>query len=307
MIKIKLKTLLPSRPDDMHKGQRGKLLIIGGYVTEQETAAPTPFQERFGISTLQNFDLNYIGAPALAALGALRTGAGVVTLLSYPEVCEACAAKLFEIVYLPLSEPESWAKAALSKAEDYQAAVIGPGLGRSKEAMLFAIEMWQKWPKKLLVDGDGLYALSVVRENLKARDDAVITPHEGEAARLLNLNSQDVRADRAESVKKLADMFGCAVLKGNKTLVAKDGELEQINFGGAELSVPGSGDVLSGCIGAYLANGLNNFDAAVLGASIHGMAGDILRETCGVDGVLASEIADNLRLAIKNLRDLKDE
>ncbi|MBQ6910470.1 MAG: NAD(P)H-hydrate dehydratase [Synergistaceae bacterium] len=276
-------------------------------MTEQETAAPTPFQERFGISTLQNFDLNYIGAPALAALGALRTGAGVVTLLSYPEVCEACAAKLFEIVYLPLSEPESWAKAALSKAEDYQAAVIGPGLGRSKEAMLFAIEMWQKWPKKLLVDGDGLYALSVVREILKARDDAVINPHESEAARLLNLNSQDVRADRAESVKKLADMFGCAVLKGNKTLVAKDGELEQINFGGAELSVPGSGDVLSGCIGAYLANGLNNFDAAVLGASIHGMAGDILRETCGVDGVLASEIADNLRLAIKNLRDLKDE
>ena len=307
IINNKLKNLLPVRRDDMHKGDRGRLLIVGGYVTKQEAAAPTPFQERFGISALQNFDLNYTGAPALAALGALRTGAGVVTLLSYPEVCEACAAKLFELVYLPLSESDQWLKAALSKAEEYQAAVIGPGLGRSKEAMLFTIGMWQQWPNKLLVDGDGLYALSVVRDNLQPRADAVITPHEGEAARLLNLTAQDIRANRNESAKKLAELFGCAVLKGHNTLIANNNDnnlkLEEINYGGAELAVPGSGDVLAGCIGAYLANGLNSFDAAVLGASVHGMAGDLLREAYGVDGTLASEIADSLRPAIKNLSD----
>ena len=98
------------------------------------------------------------------------------------------------------------------------------------------------------------------------------------------------------------------MLKGHNTLIASNNsELEEINFGGAELAVPGSGDVLAGCIGAYLANGLNSFDAAVLGASVHGMAGDLLREAYGVDGILASEIADSLRPAIKNLRDVSDE
>lgn len=303
---------MPDRPDDMHKGARGRLLISGGYYAQPEPESAA--QARFEIPSRQNFELNYIGAPALAALGALKTGAGVLTLLSYSEVCNACAARLPEIIYQPLNEPEQWIKAALNDAERYNAAVIGPGLGRSKEAMFFAIEMWQKWPKKILVDGDGLFALSVVRENLKPRDinndaalgEAIITPHEGEAARLLDTSSEFVRNNRIECAQKLAEQWGCVVLKGHNSLVACRGDenIYKIQYGGAELSVPGSGDVLAGCIGAFLANGLKAFDAAILGSAVHGMAGDLLREDYGVDGVLASEIANSLRTVINKLRKL---
>lgn len=307
----------------MHKGKRGRLLVIGGYAAQPEPESAA--HARFGFALQPNFQLNYIGAPALSALGALRAGAGVVTLLSYPEICDACAARLPEIVYQPLNEPEQWIKAALHDAELYGAAVIGPGLGRSKEAMFFAIEMWQKWPKPLVVDGDGLFALSVVRDNLNPRDDAIITPHEGEAAKLLDTSVDFIHENREDCVKKLAEKWGCAVLKGHNSLIAgRNGEnspssaiarltepevddnnnIYEIPYGGAELSVPGSGDVLAGCIGALLASKLNVINAAVLGTAIHGMAGDILRKKYGVDGNLASEIAGEIRTAINNLRNL---
>ena len=131
----------------------------------------------------------------------------------------------------------------------------------------------------------------------------MLTPHEGEAARLLGISSDAVRGDRPSAARRLAERWGCVLLKGNPTIVAWRGEAaaRRLSWGGPELSVPGSGDVLSGCIGAFLAMGLAARDAALLGASLHGMAGARLRSG-GVDGVLASEIADALRPAIEALR-----
>ena len=275
--------LLPRRPDDMHKGGRGRLLIVGG-------------SER------------YPGAPALSALGALRSGAGVVTLLSLPCVCAACAARLPEVVQRPVEDPARWIDAAIEEASSSSAAVVGPGLGRSDEAMAFAVGMWERWPGWLLMDGDGLFALAshARAPGPSPRGDAVITPHEGEAARLLGTGAEAVRADRIGAVRTLADRWGCALLKGRGTLVARRGEdrVRRLGWGGAELAVPGSGDVLSGCIGAALASGLSPLDAAVLGASLHGMAGDRLRAD-GIDGALASEIAHALRDAIHGMREEK--
>jgi NAD(P)H-hydrate epimerase len=102
-------------------------------------------------------------------------------------------------------------------------------------------------------------------------------------------------------VRELSERWGCVVLKGHHTLVASGEKFAEIHHGGPELSVPGSGDVLSGCIGAFLAMGLEAFDAAVLGATVHGMAGDLLAKN-GTDGVLASEIAHSLRPVIHDLR-----
>ena len=277
---MKIKDLLPSRPEDMHKGHRGRLLIIGG-------------SER------------YPGAPALSALGALRSGAGVVTLLSLEKVCAACAARLPEVVYCYDDDKFRWKELAMAQKK-IDAVVIGPGLDRSVATELVTSRMWREWKGKILVDGDGINALAAVQKDLRARNDAVITPHEGEAAKLLNTTPDDIRADRFYAVSELSAKWGCAVLKGHHTLVASGEKFFEIKNGGPALSVPGSGDVLSGCIGAFLAMGLEPFDAAVLGATIHGMAGDLLARD-GVDGVLASEIADTLRKIIHALRNSKND
>lgn len=270
-----LKELLPPRPDDMHKGQRGRLLIAGG-------------------------SQHYPGAPALSALGALRSGAGVVTLMSLNSVCSACAARLPEVVYHAEDNIDLWKYFALSQ-DRMNALVAGPGIERSYEAQKFIADIWRDWPGKILLDGDGLYALAVNRDELRARKNSVITPHEGEAGRLLGITPEEVHADRTFAVKELARKWGCAVLKGHCTLIASGGKFIEVPHGGSELSVPGSGDVLSGCIGAFLAMGLEPYSAAYLGTSIHGMAGELLARG-GVDGVLASEIADSLRTVIQSLR-----
>ncbi len=277
---MNVKDLLPPRPEDMHKGHRGRLLIAGG-------------------------SARYPGAPALSALGALRSGAGVVTLLSLQKVCEACASRIPEIIYAFEDDQFRWQELAMSQ-KNIDAVVIGPGLDRSVAAELFTSRMWREWPKKILVDGDGLNALSVVKDELNPRQDSVITPHEGEAARLLGTTPDEVRADRFYAVSELSAKWGCVVLKGHHTLVASGEKFAEIKNGSPALSVPGSGDVLSGCIGAFLGMGLEPFNAAVLGATIHGMAGDYLARE-GVDGVLASEIANTLRKIIHALRQSKND
>ena len=273
-----VKKLLPPRPEDMHKGFRGRLLIAGG-------------SER------------YPGAPALSALGALRSGAGVVTVLSLQKVCEACAARLPEVIYCFEDDKFRWKELAFSQ-KNIDAVVIGPGLDRSVAAELFTSRMWREWPGKILVDGDGLHALASSKDHLQARKDAVLTPHEGEAPRLLDITPDEVRADRFYAVSELSAKWGCVVLKGHHTLIASGEKFAEIKHGGPELSVPGSGDVLSGCIGAFLAMGLEAFDAAVLGTTLHGMAGELLA-TGGVDGLLASDIAHTLRRVIHTLRTSK--
>ncbi|MBQ7561172.1 MAG: NAD(P)H-hydrate dehydratase [Synergistaceae bacterium] len=270
-----LKNLLPSRPENIHKGDRGRLLIAGG-------------------------SAKYPGAPALSALGALRSGVGLVTLLSLEKVCECCASRLPEVIYCFEDDKFRWQEIVFSQ-KNINALVVGPGLDRSVAAEIFTARMWRDWPEKILVDGDGLSALAVVREKIMPRSDSVITPHEGEAARLLNITPRQVQKNRLESLQKLTQKFGCVVLKGHPTLIASGEDFAEVQHGGPELAVPGSGDVLSGCIGAFLAAGLDPFNAAVLGANIHAMAGDYLARD-GVDGVLASEIADTLRRVINDLR-----
>jgi NAD(P)H-hydrate epimerase len=286
--------LLPPRPPDMDKTGRGRLLVAGG-------------------------SKNYPGAAVLASLGALRSGCGIVSLLSLPEVCQACASRLPEAVQLPVPLGE-WLPAALENPAS--ALVVGPGLGRSEEAIAFVAAVWEKWNKPLLADADALYALAVLEKSgarLPGRCDAVLTPHEGEAARLLSAASGEVRRDRSGAAEALAKRWGCVLLKGSGTLVAEagvvdvsaanasaanaEGDTVRLDEGGPELSVPGSGDVLSGCIGTFLAQKSSPFKAACLGGTLHGMAGRLLREKKGVDGILASEIADAIPYVIRSLRD----
>ena len=270
--------LLPRRRPDMHKGERGRLLAAGG-------------------------SARYPGAPSLSVQGALRCGCGLVSLLSLPSVCAACVARLPEAVCRPLEDPDEWLDVALSEASSFGAALLGPGLGRTEAAMRFVAGMWGRWPGPLLVDGDGLYALALQGASCRLREDVVLTPHEGEAARLLGTTPDAVRGDREGAARRLAERWGCVLLKGHGSLLACRGRstVQRLTWGGPELAVPGSGDVLSGAIGAFLAGGMAPRDAALLGGAVHGMAGEWLAAG-GVDGVLASEIADAMRLVLGELR-----
>jgi NAD(P)H-hydrate epimerase len=294
----------------MNKGDRGRLLVAGG-------------------------SENYPGAPILTSLAALRSGGGIVSLLSLPEVCQACASRVPEVVQLPanlsskavLSSKEAlpsdaWLDVVSAELSRTNAAVVGPGLGRSREAVAFVRAMWEKWDRPLLLDGDALYGLAVAGESLAWRSDVVLTPHEGEAARLLASTPEEIRRDRAEAAERLSKRWGCVLLKGEGTLIASIAastnatpaaerafvdRRARVDQGGPELSVPGSGDVLSGCIGVFLAQGMDPFDAALLGGTLHALAGRRLRDRKGLDGILASEIADELPFVIRALREGLEE
>lgn len=273
--------LIPPRPSDMNKTDRGRILVAGGC-------------------------RNYPGAPLLSVLAALRSGSGIVSLLSSAEVCHVCASRLPEAVQLP-REDGAWIDASLEELPRTNAAVAGPGLGRSPAAISFVAALWEKWDKPLLVDGDGLYALAVSSGSCLPRKDAVLTPHEGEAARLLAWTAEEVRRNRVDAVERLSERWGCVLLKGEGSLVASEGKRIRLSQGGPELSVPGSGDVLAGCIGTFLAQGLNPLEAACLGGTLHGMAGRRLRDNMGIDGILASEIANELPLVLKFLSELRGQ
>ena len=262
--------VFPRRSPSMHKGDRSTLLILGG----------CPF---------------YRGAPALTALGALKSGAGVVALGVPGDLASSCGSLLPEAVLEPLEgeslSPENIAPLLDRWKDRASCLVAGPGMGRSEESLEALRMLWKEWEKPLLLDADALYALACRGEDLPRRENALLTPHEGEAARLLGISSEEVRQNRMEAAEMLAKRWGTVLLKGATTVIS-DGTFPFLTASGSPaLAVPGSGDVLSGIIGNLLGSGLSPSKAAASGAWIHGMAGRIMEKTAGGEGVLASEIA----------------
>lgn len=260
-------------PPDAHKGSKGKLLIVGG-------------------------SHRYRGAPYLAARGALRAGCGLVTLAVPDFVVSALSSLLPEAVFEPLPHEDGQiSHAGFSERiprwlDEYDAAVVGPGIGRLEPALAITASFWRDWKKPLLIDADSLFHLSRMSGSISMRSDAVITPHEGEAARLLATSPAAVADDRLASCRALARRFCVAVLKGPNTLIADARETRAILEGSPSLAVAGSGDVQSGVTGALLAAGMTAIDAATLGALVHAQVGtDAWR-----DGrtVMATEIADGI-------------
>ncbi len=275
-----VRRILPRRFPSMHKGDRSTVLILGG----------------------SSF---YRGAPALTALGALKSGAGVV-VVGIPEILAgSCAAILPEAVLEPLEgktlSPENIASPLERWKDRASCLVAGPGMGRTEESMEAVCTLWREWEKPLLLDADALYALALRGEDLPRRENAVLTPHEGEAARLLGISPEEVRQNRLEAAAMLARRWGTVLLKGATTVIA-GGSLPLLTASGSPaLAVPGSGDVLSGIIGTLLGSGLAPSEAAASGAWIHGMGGRIMEKTAGGEGVLASEIASAIPEVLRNM------
>ena len=267
--------LLPDIPRDIHKGKKGGLLVVGGSV-------------------------NYRGAPLLAGLGALRTGAGLVVLAIPDFMVESASLFLPEAIFVPLRTrgeeilPESLEEAIKTWEMRCGAAVVGPGLGRNEGSKSIVHWFWNKWKKPLLIDGDGLHFLSK-KYDPAFRENAVITPHSGEAASLLGSEPENINKDRTKAAVLMSSAAGTVLLKGMDTVVYSKGKnITIIKEGSPVLAVPGSGDVLSGAVGALMSSGMPLFDAVATGAAAHGVAGSYIEERSGSRGILAREIADAL-------------
>jgi NAD(P)H-hydrate epimerase len=272
--------LLPARAADAHKGTHGHVLVIAG------SAGKT-------------------GAAFLSANAALRMGAGLVTLASDPETRRALEQKVIEIMTAAI-DPAARVASALTLAEGKAAAVIGPGLGLDPDAQAFARTLARELPIPAVLDADALTSLAGELEGLRAASAArVLTPHPGEASRLLGRSTPEVQADRVATARALADKSGqVVVLKGARTVIAEPaGRLRIASAGTPALGTAGTGDVLAGVIGALLAQ-LPAFEAALAGVELHARAGAIAARSDR--GLLASELLPALSSALEQCRTLAD-
>jgi len=285
------RTALPRRPLDANKGSFGKVLVAAG-------------------------SINYIGAAYLACSGATRVGAGLVTLATATSLQPILAAKLTEVTYLPLPEfqpgiilPQA-AEIISQQFDQYNVLLLGCGLGQNQSVMKFISSIFLKPALPALVlDADALNTLAKIPNWWRElTDDAILTPHPGEMARLCGVSVEEVQSDRAGIAKKLAlEWHKTIVLKGACTIIAApDGHCRINPTANPGLASAGTGDVLSGAIAGLVAQGLPLFDAASLGVYLHSEAGEMVKAMIGDAGMTATDLLPALPLAIKNLKEKSD-
>ncbi|WP_285905003.1 NAD(P)H-hydrate dehydratase [Pseudodesulfovibrio pelocollis] len=273
-------TLIPEPDPAMHKGSAGSVLIVGG----------SP-----GLT----------GAPRLAALGALRAGAGLVTVACPGGLADSVKGGSADIMTLPLGSGTEWtpelANILQAQLDRFDAVVVGPGLGRTMKTVDFLKSFIAECPTHAVLDADALFCLAQIPDAVHGLPGTtVLTPHPGEMARLFGTTTAEIQAARLDAARTFVESGGTVlVLKGAGTLVADRHRVCVSPHAEPNLAVGGSGDVLAGVIAALMARGLAPADAAALGVYWHGAAGRLLREDYPARGNLASEIADMLPRAAK--------
>ncbi|MFL5862101.1 MAG: NAD(P)H-hydrate dehydratase [Solirubrobacteraceae bacterium] len=238
------------------------------------------------------------GAPSMAAESAMRAGAGYVTALVPASLNLIFEVRLLEAMSVALPDKDGALTGAavelvLERARRADALVLGPGLGRAPRTFKAARKLARRVEVPLLLDADGLNAHAGRLESLAGRRAAtVLTPHAGELARLLGSDSADVAAHRLRCVRAAASRAqAIVVLKGDDTIVAAPDGRAAVSRGGAPaLATAGTGDVLSGVIGAYLSKRMDPFAAACAGVFIHARAGQLAARTIGTEGVIAGDV-----------------
>ncbi len=273
----------PVRPAVAHKGTFGRVLIIGG---------------SRGMS----------GAPSLAGLGALRGGAGLVYVAVPSEILPIVAAIEPSYLTIPLATDEEHGclstdgLTGLRKAcEGKDAIALGPGLGQSRGVAAIVNSLFTELPQPMVVDADALNVLA----SQKAAGQRILTPHPGEFARLIGSDIATVQSQRAKLAAEFAATHGViVVLKGQGTVIT-DGDRVAINrTGNPGMATGGSGDVLTGLIAALLAQGMPAFEAAQLGAHLHGLAGDLAAVELSLPGLIASDLPRFLTQAWRKLESI---
>lgn len=269
--------LLPDRNPLSHKGDFGKILLLCG-------------------------SRGYTGAAALSAMGALRSGAGLV-YLGVPECIYAIeAVKLTEAIVLPLPDAEGMlsveAAAFVGRLmQKKDAVLVGPGLGQS-EGTLAALKMiLERYSGPVVLDADGINLLAKHKDLLRGREaPTILTPHEGEFLRMAGTLGDD----RLAAATELANELGCiVVLKGHRTLITDGIHCYRNLTGNPGMAVGGSGDVLAGMIVSFLGQGIAPLEAAAAACWLHGAAGDLCAEELGQYGMLPSDMLSALPRLMK--------
>lgn len=276
-------SLLPVPSPETHKNARGRLLVIAG-------------------------STHFPGAAVLAARGAMRMGAGYVTLAVPEPVVSLAQAHLVAapVVGLPGSGGKTFSSAAAAVAIDlageYDAVLLGPGITVADGAAAMARKIASALRKPLVIDADGLNAFVDAVHLLEERHaPTVLTPHPGELARLLGVGVSDVQADRVSSSARFAGPARTVVLKGAGT-VTSGGSRQIINTSGTPaLATAGTGDVLAGMVAALLAQGLTPLEAGAVGAYVHGRAGEAAAAALTPVCVTAEDVPDYIPVAVGEL------
>ncbi len=234
------------------------------------------------------------GAAILCGKAALRSGAGIVRLVVDKSIYPICGSSFPEAVYSAFGS-----EIDLSKAN---AVAFGCGVGQSEEKAKVLLSLITENTLPLLIDADGINMLSKHINVLKDKKcPIVLTPHEGEMARLTGLGAECIKENRVKVALDFAKSYGVTLLlKGKDTVIANEkGEVFINPTGGKALATAGSGDVLSGVITAFMAQGASPFDSAVMGAYIHGLSGDLAAKDKGERSVIARDIIEYLSEAFK--------
>lgn len=269
--------LLPNRRLDAHKGDFGKILLLSGSV-------------------------GCTGAPVLSALGALRTGAGLVFLGVPESIYQIAAMKLIEPIVFPLPQQDGMLSLEalpriLEKASSMDAVLIGPGLGCSDATEEIVCQVLSVYPEPVVLDADGINLVGKHKDILRGRTSpTILTPHAGEFQRLTGQKPEN-RLDSA--VEAAEDLGVILVLKGHETVIT-DGISAYLNpTGNPGMAVGGSGDVLAGMIVSLLGQGIPPLEAAACGAWLHGAAGDLCAKELGQYGMLPTDMVQVLPRLLK--------
>ena len=260
--------LLPNRPENAHKGDFGKILLLCG-------------------------SRGYTGAPALAAMGALRSGAGLVYLAVPESIYEIEAVKLTEPVIHPLpDEGGTYSILAvediLSMLEGKDAVLLGPGMGQSDGTLAVTMAVLQNYTGPIVLDADGINVMREHKDILRDRTSpTILTPHDGEFQRIGGILTDDRIASAVQLAK---DLNVIMLLKGHQTVITDGNQCYLNTTGNPGMSTGGTGDVLAGIIASLLGQRIAPLEAAACAAWLHGAAGDACAQQIGQYGMLPSDM-----------------
>lgn len=280
-----IKRILPKREEDSHKGTFGRIGIIAG-------------------------SKGMTGAAYMSSMAALRSGSGLVYTIVPRSLGEILSIKLTEAIIKPIEDQDTGyftmdsVQDIMDIIKDMDAIAIGPGIGVDEERAELLRSILLEYENPIVVDADGINLISLDPTVLFDRQGhTIITPHPGELSRLLEVSIGDIQKNRLEYSKLTSNKYNViTVLKGANTLVASTrGDIYTNPTGNPGMATAGSGDILTGMIASFIGQGINPYDAAILGVYCHGLAGDLASRDKGEYGMIAMDILDSIPYSIKKL------